>query len=378
MKIADIVKNSIWYDPRVRKQLAEYTRRHENVVAVGITDVRYNREAVEILPCRAVLVPYNNTAGQNFFRKILREVSSNKSIYKAIVREKPDISHANDLNALIPAYMAARRLKCALIYDTHEIFLENPWISGNKPVKLIWSVFERYIIKRVDLVVCVSHAAADYFKRKYKIQKPVVITNCIAAGSRVQDIARESIFPKQVLNQGQFYAGRGYDIMIEAAAMLSSCNDLQFVLRGYGELEDQLKRRAAELNTANVYFAPPVNIEELIPCASRAWVGLAITEKISLNFELSVSNKIFEYAAAGIPVIMSDIPEHRYLNDKYHFGIVLREDSSGCLASAIMRLYKDRTLYRTCAENSKKLSCEITWENEFGKLIEFERKLTVK
>lgn len=119
--------------------------------------------------------------GQNFFRKILREVSSNKSIYKAIVREKPDIIHANDLNALIPAYMAARRLKCALIYDTHEIFLENPWISGNKPVKLIWSVFERYIIKRVDLVVCVSHAAADYFKRKYKIQKPVVITNCIAA-----------------------------------------------------------------------------------------------------------------------------------------------------------------------------------------------------
>ena len=107
-------------------------------------------------------------------------------------------------------------------------------------------------------------------------------------------------------------------------------------------------------------------------------MGLAITEKISLNFELSVSNKIFEYAAAGIPVIMSDIPEHRYLNDKYHFGIVLREDSSGCLASAIMRLYKDRTLYRTCAENSKKLSCEITWENEFGKLIEFERKLTVK
>mgnify|MGYP002574077664 FL=1 len=115
MKIADIVKNSIWYDPRVRKQLAEYTRRHENVVAVGITDVRYNREAVEILPCRAVLVPYNNTAGQNFFRKILREVSSNKSIYKAIVREKPDIIHANDLNALIPAYMAARRLKCALV-----------------------------------------------------------------------------------------------------------------------------------------------------------------------------------------------------------------------------------------------------------------------
>ena len=120
--------------------------------------------------------------GTVFFVKFYVKFHPTNLYYKAIVREKPDIIHANDLNALIPAYMAARRLKCALIYDTHEIFLENPWISGNKPVKLIWSVFERYIIKRVDLVVCVSHAAADYFKRKYKIQKPVVITNCIAAG----------------------------------------------------------------------------------------------------------------------------------------------------------------------------------------------------
>ena len=378
MKIAVIVKNSIWYDPRVRKQLFEYIRRGENVVAVGVADVRYDKEAVMRLPCRTVLCPFNNTVKLSFLRKIIREILSDKSIYKEIIREKPDIIHANDLNALIPAYIASKKLKCALVYDTHEIFLENPWIAENKPVKFIWSIFERYIIKRVDLVVCVSHAAADYFERKYKIRKPIVITNCPAAGSRPEVIGRENIFPKQILNHGQFYAGRGYDIMIEAAGMLKSWDDFRFILRGYGELEDRLRQRALSLNAENVYFAPPVKVEELILCASHAWVGIAVTEKISLNFMLSVSNKIFEYAAAGLPVIMSDIPEHRYLNDKYHFGIVLSEDTPKCLVSAIMKLYKDKDLYRSCSENSRKLSAEITWENEFGKLIEFERNLTVK
>ena len=58
MKIAVIVKNSIWYDPRVRKQLFEYIRRGENVSAVGVKDARYNREAVISLPCRTVLCPF--------------------------------------------------------------------------------------------------------------------------------------------------------------------------------------------------------------------------------------------------------------------------------------------------------------------------------
>ena len=103
MKIAVIVKNSIWYDPRIRKQLFEYIRRGENVSAVGVKDARYNREAVINLPCRTVLCSFNNTVKLSFFRKILREILSDRSMLKTITREKPDIIHANDLNALVPA-----------------------------------------------------------------------------------------------------------------------------------------------------------------------------------------------------------------------------------------------------------------------------------
>ena len=72
---------------------------------------------------------------------------------------------------------------------------------------------------------------------------------------------------------------------------------------------------------------------------------------------------------------MSDIPEHVYLNNKYEFGIVLNELTAEEFAKAVIRLYCDKEFYEKCANNAKKMSLEINWENEFGKLITAEKQL---
>ena len=55
-------------------------------------------------------------------------------------------------------------------------------------------------------------------------------------------------------------------------------------------------------------------------------VGVILTKPVSINFEYTVSNKIFECIHAGfLPVILSPVKEHIYLNEKYKFGIVLKE-----------------------------------------------------
>ena len=122
-------------------------------------------------------------------------------------------------------------------------------------------------------------------------------------------------------------------------------------------------------------FEPPVKVYELIPKAAEAWVGVAITEAISLNFELSVSNKLFEYAAAGLPVIMSDIPEHRYLNEKYRFGVILKSNSPQDVANAIRSLHDDKNLYNSCKINARLLAEQVNWETEFGRLVDYEKKI---
>ncbi len=377
MKICDVVINSIWSDPRVKKQIQSYVDNGIELECVGIIEPRYRKEEVEKIPCKVRLadIPLNlYSEKRNIFTKIFRELYIQKKVYKEILKTAPDIIHANDLNALIPAYKVAKKLKCKLIYDTHEIFLENPWIARNPLVKLLWGTYEKRIISKVDLVVCVSHAAGKYLKQKYAIAHPLVVTNCISKKKQIHGTCPKAE-PKQILNHGQFYEGRGYDIMVETASLVDEHQDLQFVLRGFGAMENQLRNRVKELGVNNVSFAPPVKVEELIPEAAHAWVALAITEAISLNFKLSVSNKIFEYAAAGLPVIMSDIPEHRYLNDKYNFGIILKSDTPECLAAAINKMYTDQELYNTYVRNVHILSREVNWDNEFGKLIKFEKKL---
>lgn len=376
MKICDVVKDSIWFDPRVRKQVLEYVNRGIELVCVGTKDNRYDEKRVKEIPCQVHLVPMKASYSKRIpiVHKILREVCTNRDIYHEILKTKPDIIHANDLNALIPAYRASKKLKCGLIYDTHEIFLENPWIARNKFIKFVWGWFEKRIIHKVDLVVCVSHAAGDYLQKQYGIPAPMVVTNCIRRSECIVE-QPDKRAPKEVLNHGQFYEGRGYETMIQTAPLVQDLEDVKLVIRGLGGREAMLREMAAEFNSPNFRMDPPVLVDELIPEASKAWAGVAITEPISINFELSVSNKLFEYAAAGIPVIMSDIPEHRYLNGKYGFGVILEEDTPKALAAAIRTLYEDDVLYRSCVAGSWKMSQEINWENEFGKLIEKEKEL---
>ena len=378
MKICDCVKDAVWYDPRVRKQIDEYIRAGHTVEAVGVKEPRYDEGEVEKVPCRVSLAgiddKYYNKP--NLFQKIYREIKTNVDMYHLIMSTKPDVIHANDLNALVPAYRAAKKLKCGIIYDTHEIFLENPWMVRNKIGKLIWSVIEKRLIRRVDLVVSVSHAAADYLKKEYRLDRIMVVTNCVDSSAAV--FGNTPADPLQILNHGQFYEGRGYDILVDVAPLIADKKDLQIVLRGFGRLEKELREKVSENGITNLIFAPPVKVYELISAASVAWVGVAITESISLNFELSVSNKLFEYAAAGLPVIMSDIPEHRYLNEKYHFGVILKSNSPQDIAEAINKLYYDRDFYNSCRKNAYRLTSEVNWQTEFKKLMDFEASVVGK
>lgn len=380
MKVCDVVVNSIWYDPRVRKQINAYMSYEDiELSCVGFKCPKYNEEKVKDIPCRVDFAePNSKYAGKlkNPIKKILREISGQKAITKLIIEQNPDIIHANDLNALIPAYKAAKKLKCKLVYDSHEVFVENFFSQKKKLYAAYLKAKERHIVRRIDKMVCVSHAAADYFAKIYNIDKPMVVTNCSLKSE--QFISRIKNDGFEALNHGQFYAGRGYDIMVESIPYFKDYPEIVLAIRGYGYLEKQLRNRVAEIGDENFKFYSPVHVKDLISSASLSHVGVAITEAICLNFKLSVSNKIFEYASAGLPVIMSDIPEHRYLNGKYNFGIVLKEDTPKAFAEALIKLYTDKELYNEYSQNAIRLSREVNWENEFKKLVCFEKKMVDK
>jgi len=382
MKVCDVVLNSIWYDPRVRKQIDEYLACGIDVSAIGMKCSRYDAEKISEIPCKTNVVRIQSQYDgkqSNVIRKIKREVLRHKAVINAILAEEPDVIHANDLSALIPAYAAKRKLNCYIVYDSHEICVENYITKRNALLAFFMRKLEAYIVRRVDLMICVSNAAADYFANAYRINRPMVITNCSPAKAIIDPeyIQRSPGF--EILNHGQFYKGRGYDIMVQACPMLKAYPEIKLAIRGFGRMEKQLRDTVEMLeNKEQFIFYPPVTVQELIQFASKSHVGVAITEPICLNFKLSVSNKLFEYAAAGLPVIMSDIPEHRYLNEKYNFGIIISENSPVEFAKAVIELYNNPQLYEKLRNNAIKMSKEVNWESEFHRLVEEERNMLSK
>lgn len=372
MRVCDVVLNSVWYDPRVRKQIISYLEKRADLSCVGLKCDRFDQEKIQQIPCKTTVVqiPAEYDGKQNsVLRKLKREQLRICGVRDAIIAEKPEIIHANDLNALIPAYLAKRKLKCRLIYDSHEVYVENYTTTGRARIAELMKRLEKFLIRKCDQMVCVSHAAADYFAQTYNMEKPMVVSNCSLKNEMMCNFDGEKNPGFEVLNHGRYYEGRGYELMAEACGLIADMSDVRLAVRGYGRIEDQMRKTVEQFENRDQFiFYPPVLVQELISTAAKSHVGVAVTLPVCLNFKLSVSNKLFEYASAGLPVILSDIPEHRYLNERYHFGVILEENTPECFVAAVKKLHDDKALYEQCAQNAKHMTEEMTWENEFEHL----------
>lgn len=381
--ICIVIMESVWWNPRVRKQIISYNNEKDiSISCIGFMDTRYNKEKVEEVPCDTQIVTIDKSLygkQKSILRKIKRDITRFKAVRNAIIEKKPDIIHANNLDALIPAYLAKRKLGCKLIYDSFEINAENYTGKRRALYSNTCTLIERIIVKRVDLMIAVSNAAADYFMKKYKITRPMVITNSVLEKEIIGSTKTIDVDDQiEVLNHGRYYDGRGYDVMAKANKYFVDQPYIHLALRGFGEMEKDLRDIVNSNPNSNSFrFYPKVRVDELIPLAKKSNIGVAITEPICLNFLLSVSNKIFEYAAAGLPVIMSNIPEHVYLNKKYNFGVVLEDDTPESFVKAVNSIIESGINYSLLSKNALIMSYDLCWEKSFSNLLSFERALII-
>ncbi len=374
MKISIVVSNSLKKDPRVIKQIKAAMAAGHEVQFVGYRDENLDREFLNALGCRCDIVDFGDDyVGQlrSVYKKIRRRLARKERAIRCLCDFRPDVIHANDFDMLGLSYRAAKKCKAGLVYDSHEIFAENIGIAERKWMKRQIIRSERRLVRKVDRMISVSHAAAAYFEEKYAI-RPTVITNCPMKNTLPLLDKTSDAF--EVVYQGLMVRGRGYEEFVDAARLLP--DGIRLKLRGYGSLEPKLRADIEEKHLSEkVVFAPPVEVAQLVQAASASHVGAVLTRPVNLNFKLSVSNKVFEYAAAGLPVLLSDVPEHRYLNKQYGFGVILDEVTPEKIADAILRLYGDKELYARLAENARTMSDEMNWEAESEKLLEIYRSV---
>jgi len=90
--------------------------------------------------------------------------------------------------------------------------------------------------------------------------------------------------------------------------------------------------------------------------------------------ELMLPVKMLEYVALGIPVI---VPRLKAI--EYYFSdemvCYFEPENIDSMASAILRLYKDKSLRKAQAEKAKAFVAQYGWEKHQADLINFYREI---
>ncbi|SUK06233.1 capsular polysaccharide synthesis enzyme Cap5I [Staphylococcus agnetis] len=361
MKILNIVSSNVVQDPRVLKQVETIKSVTDTYLILGKNDARATKNRLEKVDYHLKLLG-ENIDDSRLITKIMNRIKFAFNVSKEIRKYQPDVIHANDFDVLFMVFLSGYR-KAKVIYDAHEIYAKNANVNRFTLISSIVQLIEKQMIRHIDGFITVSHAAKGYYEDKNYPMTPQVVTNAPILTDVSLDQNKHETF--EVAYQGQIVADRGYDEFIHAAKIEKNT---RFVIRGFGPLENHLKEIKEKERITNCVFDSAVEVSELIPKLTESHIGVILTKPVSINFEYTVSNKIFECIHAGLPVILSPVKEHVYLNDKYNFGIVIEEVTPENIAQAVRALKSDHSLYQTLRNNAIQAAHQLNWQKESEKL----------
>ncbi len=152
-----------------------------------------------------------------------------------------------------------------------------------------------------------------------------------------------------VLYAGAHGISNDLEVVLESARLLARRLDIHFVLLGDGKEKANLQARARQLGVRNVTFLPPV--PKTCPEGERgggmgaALAGadacLAILKPLDA-YKTTYPNKVFDYMAAGRPVILAIDGVIRQVVEAAGCGLFCEPGNAQALADAVLELAAHR------------------------------------
>lgn len=288
----------------------------------------------------------------NNWRRGWNWLSFSKSVLELRRREHWDvvIGSSPHLFAAAAGCRLARRLRVPFVFEVRDLWPESLVAAGGRrgPFYLLLSGIARFLYARADRLVVLARGAGDYLVQTRGVDEARVVfipngvdPTAFRDGSGSGD--GETVF----IYAGAHGAANGLEVVLDAAARVQDCDDIRFRLIGDGPSKRGLQSRAGQLGLTNVEFRDPIPKSEIPQAFAEADAALMILRDAPL-FRFAVSpNKLFDYFAAGLPVI-SNVPGE--------VGDMVRDADAGLnvppadpvsLALAVRRMAGKRPEWRT-------------------------------
>jgi glycosyltransferase involved in cell wall biosynthesis len=205
---------------------------------------------------------------------------------------------------------------------------------------------ERFLYQDANLVVVNSPGFLEHVRQRGAAQVALVPNG---ADSRMFDPQSAGAGFRQdhhlagkyvVLYAGAHGISNDLEVALEAACLLRDRPQVALVFLGAGKEKANLVRKAAEMALENVLFLPPISKEEMPQALAAADACLAILKPVPL-YATVYPNKVFDYMAAGRPVVLAIDGVIRQVIEKSAAGIYAPPGDPAALAAAIRRLADD-------------------------------------
>ncbi len=280
----------------------------------------------------------------------------------------------------------ARKYGCRGIAEIADLWPESIVAYGiagpRNPAVLYLRRLEKWIYTKSDAVVFTMEGAYDYileqgWEREIPRSKVHYINNGVDLEQfrynrehfTVDDPDLTDPDTFKVIYTGSIRKVNNLGLLLDAAKELRDPR-VRFLIWGDGDEREALQQRVAEENISNVVFKGRVEKKYVPYITSCADLNIAHNTPSSL-FRFGISfNKLFDYLAAGKPVL-SDFPCPYNPAVLLHASLCVDDPTAQNIAQAVTQVAAmEREQYNELCSNAEKAAVEYDFRNLTNKLLQ--------
>jgi glycosyltransferase involved in cell wall biosynthesis len=291
-------------------------------------------------------------------RKLLLDISLATALRAHLRSQSYTCVHAVEEMAF-PAALLGRRYGVRVLYDMQSSLPEQlcrraPF--GWAPVRRILEWLERWLIDRSDLIVSsaglagrIRRAAPNARVREWHFPSAPVEVEAPDVGALRKRLGLSAEEPV-ILYSGTFEAYQGLPELIAAIPLvLERVPSARFVLVG----ADRANGLATQESTESLLRSGALRIVERQPRSEMAaYLSMADVLVSPRAYGGNLPLKIFDYLAAGRPIVATDIPTHRTVLAEDRAVLVAPQTEA--LAQGILAVLGDRLRAQRLADAARK------------------------
>ncbi|MBD2297296.1 glycosyltransferase [Nostoc sp. FACHB-190] len=229
---------------------------------------------------------------------------------KAAAAEPADLYIAHNLAALPAAAIAAQYHHARLGFDAEDFHVgELPDTPEYQAEIAVRDRIERTFLPRCHHLTAASPGIAAAYAERYGVNMQPILNVCPLSEAPTSPCKPQTSQPSLYWFSQTIGPGRGLESIIQAMGQMQTPVHLHLrglVAAGYAQ---QLKELAQKVGIGDrLHLLPPAPPSEMVRLAALHDLGLCLELNQPFNRAICLTNKIFTYLLAGLPILMSKTP----------------------------------------------------------------------